>query len=68
MLEGADPRGTVNLQHYGLEIDGDVDELRRLEQAELVFDGGELVLNGLWADAHGGEDGGVEVVDGKAAS
>lgn len=28
--EGADPRGTVNLQHYGLEIEGDVDELRRL--------------------------------------
>jgi len=27
---GADPRGTVNLQHYGLEIDGDLDELRRL--------------------------------------
>ena len=23
-------RGNINLQHYGLEIDGDVDELRRL--------------------------------------
>ncbi len=23
-------RGTINLQHYGLEIDGDLDELRRL--------------------------------------
>lgn len=27
---GAHTRGTVNLQHYGLEIEGDVDELRRL--------------------------------------
>ena len=27
---GTDPRGTVNLQHYGLEIEGDLDELRRL--------------------------------------
>lgn len=26
---GAEP-GTIGLQHYGLEIDGDVDELRRL--------------------------------------
>ncbi len=28
--DGADPRGTVNLQHYGLEIEGDLNELRRL--------------------------------------
>lgn len=27
---GQDPRGPVNLQHYGLEIEGDLDELRRL--------------------------------------
>ena len=28
--QGTDPRGNVNLQHYGLEIEGDLDELRRL--------------------------------------
>lgn len=27
---GADPRGPVNMQHYGLEIEGDETELRRL--------------------------------------
>jgi catechol 2,3-dioxygenase len=27
---GADPRGPINLQHYGLEIEGDLNELRRL--------------------------------------
>ena len=27
---GAHTRGTINLQHYGLEIEGDIDELRRL--------------------------------------
>ncbi|MBL0422921.1 VOC family protein [Ramlibacter sp. AW1] len=27
---GTDPRGPVNMQHYGLEIEGDEDELRRL--------------------------------------
>lgn len=27
---GQEPRGPVNLQHYGLEIEGGVDELRRL--------------------------------------
>lgn len=29
-VAGTDPRGPVNLQHYGLEIEGDLDELRRL--------------------------------------
>lgn len=29
-MDGTDPRGTVNMQHYGLEIDGDLDTLRRL--------------------------------------
>jgi len=28
--EGEPARGPVNMQHYGLEIEGDVDELRRL--------------------------------------
>ncbi|MCB2001921.1 MAG: VOC family protein [Burkholderiaceae bacterium] len=28
--EGQQPRGQINLQHYGLEIEGDLDELRRL--------------------------------------
>lgn len=28
--QGVDPRGNVNMQHYGLEIDGDMNELRRL--------------------------------------
>ena len=28
--DGVDVRGNVNLQHYGLEIEGDMDELRRL--------------------------------------
>lgn len=28
--EGQQARGPINLQHYGLEIDGDLDELRRL--------------------------------------
>ena len=28
--EGADARGPINMQHYGLEIEGDMDELRRL--------------------------------------
>lgn len=28
--DGVDLRGNVNLQHYGLEIEGDMDELRRL--------------------------------------
>lgn len=28
--DGQHTRGTINLQHYGLEIEGDVDELRRL--------------------------------------
>ena len=28
--EGQHTRGTVNLQHYGLEIEGNLDELRRL--------------------------------------
>jgi catechol-2,3-dioxygenase len=28
--DGQFTRGNLNLQHYGLEIDGDVDELRRL--------------------------------------
>jgi catechol-2,3-dioxygenase len=33
--EGSDPRGQVNLQHYGLEIEGGIDELRRLYGALL---------------------------------
>ncbi|MDF1747949.1 MAG: VOC family protein [Alphaproteobacteria bacterium] len=33
--EGANPRGQVNLQHYGLEIEGGIDELRRLYGALL---------------------------------
>lgn len=28
--DGLHSRGTINLQHFGLEIDGDIDELRRL--------------------------------------
>lgn len=27
---GVDQRGSINMQHYGLEIDGDLDDLRRL--------------------------------------
>lgn len=27
---GFDPRGPINMQHYGLEIEGDMDDLRRL--------------------------------------
>jgi catechol-2,3-dioxygenase len=30
VAKGETERGVVNLQHYGLEIDGDMDELRRL--------------------------------------
>lgn len=40
--QGEHPRGTINLQHYGLEIDGDVDELRRLH-ARLQHRGVEVV-------------------------
>lgn len=29
-MDGADPRGPVNMQHYGLEIEGDMLTLRRL--------------------------------------
>ncbi len=29
-MPGQDPRGTVNMQHYGLEIEGTMDDLRRL--------------------------------------
>ncbi|WP_227816289.1 VOC family protein [Nitrogeniibacter aestuarii] len=29
-MEGAQARGEINLQHYGLEIDGTMDDLRRL--------------------------------------
>jgi catechol-2,3-dioxygenase len=36
------PRGTINLQHYGLEIEGNVDELRRLH-ARLQRRGVEVV-------------------------